>query len=321
MMSRDESYQSREASWRILTESEELMPFGKQCHVFFPSGVELVLLDFVSLAHSTHTFFIDKSLLEFSFHLQGCSQGILQDLKKQEIIAVSPGISVLSFCPQSEWETRLLEQQRYRILNIYIPPDFFWKKFGQQLDQLPRELLQMVESGSCQPYHQLSSMSSHITALVEELFHCPYQGAMRQLYLASKAMEIILRYIWELAGEKHANSCLSLSGSSEREQIHGARQILMQNLSNPPSLATLARKVGMNPNKLNQGFRQEFGMTVFAWYRMTRIQRSCELLQQGQLNIDETAQSLGFHDTPHFIRHFKKHFGKTPGRYLKERKI
>ncbi|PIE74280.1 MAG: hypothetical protein CSA19_00555 [Deltaproteobacteria bacterium] len=43
------------------------------------------------------------------------------------------------------------------------------------------------------------------------------------------------------------------------------------------------------------------------------------LLEQGQLNIDETAQTLGFHDTSHFIRYFKRHCGKTPGIYAREK--
>ncbi len=131
-------------------------------------------------------------------------------------------------------------------------------------------------------------------------------------------MEILVCHLWEITRCPAQPSCPRLR-PSEREQVHGARDILLADLAHPPSLTMLAKAVGINPNRLNQGFRQEFGMTVFAWYRMTRIEHCRKLLEQGQLNIDETAQALGFHDTPHFIRLFKQYFGKTPGKYLRDR--
>jgi len=40
------------------------------------------------------------------------------------------------------------------------------------------------------------------------------------------------------------------------ERIHEARDILISNMQNPPSLFNLARQVGLNDTKLKRGFRQ-----------------------------------------------------------------
>ncbi len=321
MMSQDESCQSEKTSWRFLTKLEKMPSQGQKYHVIFPSKIEMLFLDAVSGTQGQTFVDIDQAPIEFSFYLSGCFEGNLQySLQRREEIVWTSGLSQLSFLPQTRCRFTLEENQHYRVLNIYIPPEIFWKQFKSQLDCLPRKLARILESGKQHPYNEMIPMSCQLRTLVEELFQCPYQGVLQQLYLEAKTMEIVVRHLWELARLPVQAPCLSL-GHSERAQIHEARAILLRDLANPPSLDMLARAVGVNPNKLNQGFRQEFGMTVFAWYRKTRIQHACELLRQGQLNIDETAQALGFHDTPHFIRHFKQHFGKTPGMYLKEQHI
>ncbi|PIE70580.1 MAG: hypothetical protein CSA22_06890 [Deltaproteobacteria bacterium] len=320
MPQRSLSNQEKKTSWKFLSDLEKNTPHGVRYHVLFPSQIEIVLLDIVSVTAQLQRVSIDdRAPLEFSFHLTGYSQGTIQyALQKKDYFVCVPGTSFFSFLPQSHCQFQLAKGERYRILNIYIPPELFLEKFGPQLEQLPCGLSRILEAGKQQPYNQRLPMSVQLRALIEQLFCSPYQGVLQELYLEAKTMEIMVRHLWELAQRPVENHAPSL-GPSERNQIHGARDILLGDLANPPSLTLLARAVGLNPNKLNQGFRQEFGMTVFAWYRMTRIERCRELLEQGQLSVDETAQALGFHDTPHFIRLFKQYVGKTPGRYLRDR--
>ncbi len=313
-------HQLQETSWKFLTQLDEISHPGQKHHIIFPAGIELVLLDFVTAGGAFHQVSIDQAPVELSFHLAGHARATMHySRQSREEIICNPDSSFLSFLPQTECRLQLAEKQHYRLVNIYISPEVFWRKFIGQPDCLPPELVKILESGKQQSYNRISSMSCQLRTLVEQIFYCPYRGAMRQLYLEAKTVEIIVRHLWELARIPLQNSSFSLS-CSERDKIYAARELLLCNLAEPPSLDMLAREVGLNPNKLNKGFRQEFGMTVFAWYRKARIQQACTLLEQGQLNIDETAQTLGFHDTPHFIRHFKRYCGKTPGIYAREKR-
>ncbi len=314
------SHQEQKTSWKFLSYLENVPPKGMKYHIVFPSKIEMVLLDALSVTESSHRVSIDRAPVEFSFHLAGYSQGTIHHhLRKKERFVCTPGSSFLTFLPQSQCQFQLVREQRYRILNIYIPPEIFLEKFAPSSKQLPFNLTRILETNR-QPCNQKLPMSGQLKALIEQLFCCPYQGILQQLFLEAKTMEIIVRHLWELARCPAQPSCPPLR-PSERERVHGARDLLLSDLAHPPSLTILARAVGLNPNRLNQGFRQEFGMTVFAWYRMTRIERCRKLLEQGRLNIDETAQALGFHDTPHFIRLFKQYFGKTPGKYLRDQHI
>ncbi len=152
---------------------------------------------------------------------------------------------------------------------------------------------------------------------VNQIFNCPYKGALRKLYLECKSMELLVCQLGDMAQEPVHNASYFSLHSLDRERIHFAREILTRDMGQPPSLHELAKKSGLNENKLNQGFRQEFGMTVYQYYQQYRIICSQELLDEGRLDLDEIAQVLGFSDTSHFIRQFKRYFGITPGAYLK----
>ena len=49
-----------------------------------------------------------------------------------------------------------------------------------------------------------------------------------------------------------------------------------------------------------------------------RIDRAKFLLRTHDMHIDEVAERCGFHNTPYFIRYFKKICGTTPGQYAKD---
>ena len=131
-------------------------------------------------------------------------------------------------------------------------------------------------------------------------------------------MELILRLLWETSRSGQSCRAGHTFSDQDRTRICHARDILIREMDAPPSLKSLARKAGLNDTKLKRGFRQIFGTTVFGYLRQYRMEQACTFLSAGRMNVDETAYTLGFHDTAHFIRQFKQHYGTTPGTFLKQ---
>jgi AraC family transcriptional regulator len=86
----------------------------------------------------------------------------------------------------------------------------------------------------------------------------------------------------------------------------------------PLSLADLAATAGVHPVHLARAFREHQGITVAAYTRRLRFERSLrELAELGtsQRSLAEIAQAAGFADQSHFSRTFKKLTGLTPKAY------
>ncbi len=153
---------------------------------------------------------------------------------------------------------------------------------------------------------------------LDQILNCPYQGALGQMYLEGKLLELIVHQMSQLSDPEDVQRNHLRLRPDDLDRIHEAKDILISDMENPPSLLELANKAGLNDTKLKRGFRQVFGTTVFGFFRNHRINKSRELLNQGKLNLDEIAYLSGFCDTSHFIKNFSKHFGTTPGAYLKQ---
>ena len=95
-------------------------------------------------------------------------------------------------------------------------------------------------------------------------------------------------------------------------QLDGTKELLLQDLSDPPTIAKLARAVGMNECKLKICFKKRFGTTIYALFQEERMKKAKRLLQD--YNVTETAMVLGYSNVSHFSTAFLKQFGCLPSR-------
>ncbi len=96
----------------------------------------------------------------------------------------------------------------------------------------------------------------------------------------------------------------------ERKQLLAARERLLVDLSNPPTIEQLARETGLNQLKLKRGFKNLFGLSVYALFQRERMERARRLLLQ--YSVTETAMQLGYSNFSHFSDAFRKQFGILP---------
>ena len=103
--------------------------------------------------------------------------------------------------------------------------------------------------------------------------------------------------------------------------MESVRDILLQHIADPPSIAELAIKVGLNQQKLMTGFRFLNGITIYKYLKELRMKRAAELLQQTDLSIGEIAAAVGYHGDGHFQKAFRDVHGVTPHSLRTELKL
>jgi AraC-like DNA-binding protein len=101
-------------------------------------------------------------------------------------------------------------------------------------------------------------------------------------------------------------------GDALAEQL---RAMLDADVATKVTLAAAAARLGASPAHLVRAFRRTFGVAPHAYLLGRRIEIARRRLLDGQPPA-EVAVDVGFYDQAHFTRHFKRHVGTTPGRYL-----
>jgi AraC-like DNA-binding protein len=149
---------------------------------------------------------------------------------------------------------------------------------------------------------------SSITAVMEQtighILTCPYQGANRRTYLERQALELVSLHLQAIA-----TSSLS---ENNFDYIHESASILRKQLINPPSVKALARQVGTNRLKLNQGFHQVYGITPFGYLRDCRVRQARKLLVTSELSVSDVANAVGYTSPSRFATAFRQQFGINP---------
>ncbi|MGX5686276.1 AraC family transcriptional regulator [Chryseobacterium cucumeris] len=85
--------------------------------------------------------------------------------------------------------------------------------------------------------------------------------------------------------------------------------------SMPPMLKDFAEKTGAVEKTISRIFKKETGLSYQDWRQQWRLQRSIELLVEGN-SIGEVSYILDFSSDSAFIEFFKKQTGSTPLQYL-----
>ena len=81
------------------------------------------------------------------------------------------------------------------------------------------------------------------------------------------------------------------------------------------SLDKIAKVICFNKSYVANMFKQVTGITVNEYIYRTRIYKSCELINYGDLSLAEVSKKVGFKNQYHFNRVFKKYMGLPPGDY------
>lgn len=93
-----------------------------------------------------------------------------------------------------------------------------------------------------------------------------------------------------------------------------ARDILLSEYKAPPSVETLAKRVGTNAFKLKQLFHQFFDDTPYGVLLDFRMKHAYQLLQAGHCSIAMAAEAVGYNHASNFSTAFSKYFGFPPKR-------
>ncbi len=139
--------------------------------------------------------------------------------------------------------------------------------------------------------------------------------ALERMELEGKSYQILVKQIEQLEDDDKNEDDRSLLRKSELGQILKASHYIRQNLSDLGSIPDLAREVGLNVNKLQQGFKYKYGKTVNDFILSTRLEKACFLLVETDLTISEIVYKIGFNSVSYISKLFKEHYGMSPSKY------
>lgn len=94
--------------------------------------------------------------------------------------------------------------------------------------------------------------------------------------------------------------------------VHRAMLLMEQKLSDPDSIAEIARTLGVGMRKLERRFLADVGLTPREYRSRLRLARAKWLVEHTDLRLTDIGFDCGFGNCSHFSRAFFKHFNVPP---------
>ena len=250
-------------------------------------------------------------LLRFTFCLSGKFNLRFEPAKEE--LPITAGNSYLgALNGEIALASEFMPLQKLILVRVDIDPLLFKFLIGDRFYALPADLRQILASHGSGCCWQSGPISPAVNVILHQLLNCPYQDTIRQLYLEGKVLELMALQANQFTESTKLIPMARRLKSDDIERIYHAKQILLNNLINPPSLTDLARQVSINDFKLKQGFRQVFGTTVFGYLHQHRMEQALLMLRSTEMTVTQVAQAIGYANPSQFSAAFKKKFGVLP---------
>lgn len=98
------------------------------------------------------------------------------------------------------------------------------------------------------------------------------------------------------------------------DRIARAIERLRSDFDRPLRIETLARELGMSPSGFHEHFKAVTAMSPLQFQKNIRLQEARRLLLGEDVDASTVAYRVGYEDTSHFSREYKRHFGQPPMR-------
>lgn len=203
------------------------------------------------------------------------------------------------------------ESMQLETFGIQFPKELFLN-YTQSSNDLLKRFSENILAGKSVLLSEDWKQTDYPTLqVIREILDCKYEGDLKELFLLSKSIELLV-----IACEAHSQKTLAnskfINSSTDLEKIHAVKSLISDRLSNPPNLSEIAKAVGLNEYKLKGGFKEIFGTTIFGFLREERLLLGNQLLLDTRKSISEISEDLGYSSPQHFSNAFKKKFKHTP---------
>lgn len=252
---------------------------------------------------------VQQGLIQFHFGIKGKAKFIFNE--GSYALELKEEKSLLFYNPQKELPMNIELAPNSWVISVIVSIKKFHSLFSNDTENIPF----LSEENKDRKYYKENDISPSMAIVLSQLFHYNLSPSIKNLYYKGKGYEL-LSLFFNRSEDPNAEHCPFLIDEENVLKIKKAKEIIIANMAEPPSLEELSEQVNLSLKKLKMGFKQIYGDTVYGFLFDYKMDYARQLLDSGSYNVNEVGLKIGYSTGSHFIAAFKKKFGTTPKKYL-----
>lgn len=289
---------------------------GLVIHHNFIDAIELFVIH-ANLKEPLELHFKDTE--EENLYISFCVEGQMVHFLEDDFFYEINNLSGVIAAPFSSKDQVITYQSNEKILIslIRINHEKYLNKLKCGFNDLPEEFKPLFSKNK--------NSLAHFTSYNLDCINCIYEiienadtGMIRSAFVEAKTLELLFLQLKEYKPATIENPKKIAYSEADINRLIKAERVLLNNIKHAPTIPELARKVGLNQQKLKKGFKELYGKTIYNYLRDERLRQAERLISKNQYSIQQIANIVGYSNASHFARRFKEKYGHTPKAYKKQ---
>lgn len=252
---------------------------------------------------------IDSTYIQFHFALKGKIKFLFNE--GGYALEVSEENSLLLYNTQKNLPMNVVLEPNSWMLSVVMTIRKFHSLFSNEADYIPF----LSDVSGEKKYYSQEVLTPAMAVVLSQLMGYNLHPSIKKLYIKGKVYELISLY-FNKTEDADIEQCPFLADEDNVRRIKQAKEIIIDRMTEPPTLAELSDEIGLSLKKLKEGFKQIYGDSVFGFLFDYKMEYARKMLESGKHNVNEVGLKVGYSTASHFIASFKKKYGTTPKKYL-----
>jgi len=248
---------------------------------------------------------IDTSFIQFHFVSEG--QAIFSFNNGAYKMSVNKGKYIVLYNPIKNLPLNAVISPKSNVLSVLISIKKFHKLFSEDSNNIQF----LKDENANQKYYYENKISNPIFLVLNELKRFDINSSTKNLFLKAKIYELF-SHLYNRNRDLNIEQCPFLTNEENFKKIKKAKDIIIKNMTDPPSLVELSEEINLSLKKLKEGFKKIYGKPVYQFLIEYKMELAKKLLSDNDYNVNEVSLKLGYSTASHFITAFKNKYGLTP---------
>ncbi|CAH8283485.1 helix-turn-helix protein [Mariniflexile fucanivorans] len=208
------------------------------------------------------------------------------------------------------------------IYSLEINRKLFKQKLPCELGKAKPNLQRIFEDEHAkQPFYYNGLYSLTLAEIFDEMKSHNYDHLIGKILSESQSYRMLVHQLIQFDDDNNGKQNNSkVLRKAELSAMMEAVEIIKNELDSLGSISSIAKRVGLNNEKFQNGFQTLYGKTANNYIQFIRLNLAKDLLLNTDYNIQEIKYKVGFKSHSYFTQLFKEIYHVTPSYFRKNLK-
>ena len=247
---------------------------------------------------------ISENYEEISFYVRLSSRQLrLKNIHGEDCLSFGPGQAAFTHSESCDYVAFHDTTKPFRYTGAWMTDrDLNWL-IGEHNASVLFKYLQVDKP----PVTKVMPLPNQIANILHHAISPKHTGPLRQLRVQAKTLEFLC------ALQEFYDTPINLSSCArDKNSIRQLHDTLINLEGKLPSIKEMALLAGMNAQKMNSLFKEEYQLPIHKFITRQRLRDAHTAIQTSKIPLKELASRLGYSHVNHFSNAFKREFGYAP---------